>query len=332
MPPSDDVPGMRRWVQELFMSEAYNKEKARFRSKYPQDLKKVNKSIVPVSTPGQKDEAFDIWVYEPFLDEQSSSSELRPAILMFHGGGWIHGNPVGDEVFSELLAALLNSVVIGVDYRLAPEHRFPAPVDDGMRALRWLSDHAPQYRVDITRVGLFGASAGGNIAAACALKSLEVATARDWVLRLVSLVVPVTAHPKAEAIFDKQRETEQSQNEKVFASAPPLPEIVTLELTKLFGKCLYGGEQLDPCDRYASPLASKQVPDHPPTLMTIAGCDFLRPQGLKYAQFLRSSGVQVEEDILPGVPHGFTFALNSELVTSWFERQVEAFRNAFNTC
>lgn len=100
-----------------------------------------------------------------------------------------------------------------------------------------LSDHAPQYRVDITRVGLFGASAGGNIAAACALKSLEVATARDWVLRLVSLVVPVTAHPKAEAIFDKQRETEQSQNEKVFASAPPLPEIVTLELTKLFGKC-----------------------------------------------------------------------------------------------
>ena len=87
---------------------------------------------------------------------------------------------------------------------------------------------------------------------------------------------------------------------------------------------------MDPCDRIASPLASQRIPDHPRTLVTIAGCDFLRPQGLKYAQFLRSCGVQVEEDILRGVPHGFTFALNSELVKSWFERQINAFKDAFD--
>lgn len=97
MPPGDDVPGMRRWVQELFMSEGYNKERARFRSQFPQDLPKVNKSIVTVSPPGEKDENFDLWIYESLPNEQSSGSTLRPAILMFHGGGWIHGDPIGDE-------------------------------------------------------------------------------------------------------------------------------------------------------------------------------------------------------------------------------------------
>lgn len=97
MPPGDDVPGMRRWVQELFMSEGYNKERARFRSQFPQDLPKVNKSIVTVSPSGEKDENFDLWIYESPPNKQSSGSTLRPAILMFHGGGWIHGNPIGDE-------------------------------------------------------------------------------------------------------------------------------------------------------------------------------------------------------------------------------------------
>ena len=99
-----------------------------------------------------------------------------------------------------------------------------------------LSNNAPQYQVDITRVGLFGVSAGGNVAAACALKSLDIATAQDWTIRLVSLVVPVTAHPRAEAIFDEHRVFGPSHNEKLFASAPPLPEAVSLEIAKLYSK------------------------------------------------------------------------------------------------
>jgi acetyl esterase/lipase len=93
---------------------------------------------------------------------------------------------------------------------------------------------------------------------------------------------------------------------------------------------LYIGDKTDPCDPFASPLASNPTPEHPATLITIAACDFLRPQGLKYAQLLRSSNVQVDEDILRGVPHGFTFALNADMVKSWFERQIDAFASAFD--
>ncbi|KAK5233018.1 hypothetical protein LTR47_005882 [Exophiala xenobiotica] len=283
-PAGTDIQGMRRWVQELFTSEAYAKEKARFKVRRRRPVAEVGRTIVSVPCSDGSDECFNLWIYEPHNEEASPRPESRPAILMLHGGGWIHGTPIGDE---------------------------------------------QQYQVDITRIGLWGASAGGNLAAACALKYDAAAHSTDQcTIRLVSLVVPATAHPKAEALFDQQRVSTKSCNEELFANVPPFPESVPREIATLYE--LYIGDKTDPCDPFASPLASNPTPEHPATLITIAACDFLRPQGLKYAQLLRSSNVQVDEDVLRGVPHGFTFALNADMVKSWFERQIDAFASAFD--
>ncbi|KAK5545084.1 hypothetical protein LTR46_004808 [Exophiala xenobiotica] len=328
-PAGTDIPGMRRWVQELFTSEVYAKEKARFKVRRRRPVAEVGRSIVSVPCSDGSDECFNLWIYEPQNEEASPRPKSRPAILMLHGGGWIHGTPIGDELFAEIFASELGAVVIGVDYRLAPEHPFPAPLEDCVQALDWLYKNAEQYQVDITRIGLWGASAGGNLAAACALKYDAAAHSTDQcTIRLVSLVVPATAHPKAEALFDQQRVSTKSCNEELFANVPPFPESVSREIATLYE--LYIGDKTDPCDPFASPLASNPTPEHPATLITIAACDFLRPQGLKYAQLLRSSNVQVDEDVLRGVPHGFTFALNADMVKSWFERQIDAFASAFD--
>ncbi|KIW58148.1 hypothetical protein PV05_02695 [Exophiala xenobiotica] len=328
-PAGTDVHGMRRWVQELFLSEAYAKEKARFHVRRRRSVTEISRSIVSVPRFDGSNESFDLWIYEPQNKEADPEAKSRPEILMLHGGGWIHGTPIGDELFAEIFASELGAVVIGVDYRLAPEHPFPAPLEDCVRALEWLSKNAEEYKVDITRVGLWGASAGGNLAAACALKYVAATPPTEQcTIRLVSLVVPATAHPKAEALFDQQRVSKKSCNEELFANVPPFPESVSREIATLYE--LYLGDKTDPCNPFASPLASNPTPEHPPTLVTIAACDFLRPQGLKYAQLLRSSGVQVDEDVLRGVPHGFTFALNAALVKSWFERQIDAFASVFD--
>ena len=97
LPQGDDVSGMRRWVQEVFSSKGYNEEKARFQSKYQQRANRVTKSVIPVPISAGSDECFDLWIYEPLSDEKNSRIKLRPAIFMFHGGGWIHGSPIGDE-------------------------------------------------------------------------------------------------------------------------------------------------------------------------------------------------------------------------------------------
>lgn len=108
---------------------------------------------------------------------------------------------------------------------------------------------------------------------------------------------------------------------------------ITLTYTSLtddLSSGLYIGGSTDPCDPFVSPLAAHPTSQHPPTLITIAACDVLRAQGLAYAQLLRSSGVQVTEDILRGVPHSFTFALNANVTKNWLERQIDAFEAAFD--
>jgi acetyl esterase/lipase len=92
---------------------------------------------------------------------------------------------------------------------------------------------------------------------------------------------------------------------------------------------LYIGEDRDTSDPLVSPLLAHPTSHHPAMYITVAACDFLRSQGQAYAELLRFSGVQVEEDILPGVPHTFTFAMNANVTKGWLERQVSAFAEAF---
>ncbi len=144
-------------------------------------------------------------------------------------------------------------MVLGIDYRLAPEYPFPAALDDCCEALDWVctpllqrqfkymlipfnqvTQHAAEYNMDPGRIGVWGASAGGNLAAALAIRETQ---RRGRSLRLVSLVVPVTAHPQVQILSEQDRKIEKSPNELLFENSPTAPEAVIKEFEKLYGLC-----------------------------------------------------------------------------------------------
>lgn len=92
---------------------------------------------------------------------------------------------------------------------------------------------------------------------------------------------------------------------------------------------MYIGEHGDPFDPLISPILANPTPAHPRTHITVAACDILRDQGLAYGQFLRSGGVQATDEVLPGVPHAFTYSMNTPLVERWVEDERDRFAQAF---
>lgn len=95
MPDGTDVEAMRRWVRDVFQSEGWAREKARFQIKRRRPTTSISKTIESVPCPDTSGEHFDLWIYEP--QSTAIASEPRPVLLMFHGGGWIHGSPIADE-------------------------------------------------------------------------------------------------------------------------------------------------------------------------------------------------------------------------------------------
>ena len=210
-----------------------------------------------------------------------------------------------------------------------------------------MTRHASEYNVDTNRMAVWGASAGGNLAAAVAIReSQQSPQNRHRRLQLVSLIVPVTAHPMAHVEFERRRLVKKSHNETLFANSSSVPNIFVREFEQLYGWSwfdvivrnvfantpapeMYTGGKADPLNPLVSPLMAKLDASHPQTHITVAACDHLKYQDLAYAQHLRSFGVEVSEEILPGVPHGFTFPLKAEVAKKWLERQVDMFAAAF---
>ncbi|KIW18443.1 hypothetical protein PV08_02731 [Exophiala spinifera] len=328
-PLGTDVEGMRAWVEETLLNGplAEQRNNSTFERRRKAVPVKVHDVRIPCANSGDGD-SFSLRVYDPEIDPEEQSIRPRPAILMLHGGGWIHGKPHGDDVFAKFFASEVRAVCLGVDYRLAPEHPFPAAFEDCCQSIDWVMENAPAYNIDIRRLGLWGASAGGNLAAAVALKhSQRDSQSHQPQLKLISLVVPVTAAYQAQHLFERSRELELSSNEKLFRDAP-LPTAAVVEGFDSLIK-LYTGGKTDECHPFISPLLAKPSKRHARTHITVAACDDLRAQGLAYAQLLRSSGVAVSEEVLQGVPHGFTFPLEARVVKSWLRGQVDRFVTAF---
>lgn len=199
--PTDHI-AMREWLKQYYMPLPKAPQIKRTRTIVP-----INIKTVPV-TYGEN--TFSVRVYDP-IDKEITLEHLRPALVMLHGGGWIHGYPEIDEGtvldyyhledvcfnqrtdLSTFFASELRAVVIGVDYRLAPEYKFPVPANDCYETLNWISENAEDYKIDRTRVGIWGASAGGNLAASIALRdSAEHDISR---IRHINLAAPATCHP-----------------------------------------------------------------------------------------------------------------------------------------
>lgn len=214
----------------------------------------------------------------------SEAGAALPACLYFHGGGFVIGNvPLYDNL-CRLLANAAGCVVVSVEYRLAPEHVFPAAVDDCFAALRWVAAHAATLGIDAARLAVAGDSAGGNLAAVCALQ------ARDQggpALRYQLLIYPVTDMRGGTSSY-------QANGEGYF---------LTASLMEWFlGH--YLGEPTAVEDWRASPLLAPRHEGLPPASILVCGFDPLYDDGQRYAEVLKQAGVPVRFTALPDQIHG----------------------------
>jgi acetyl esterase len=210
--------------------------------------------------------------------------DARPALLDIHGGGFVVGNMAMEHAFGVQVAKELGAVVVTVEYRLAPEHPFPAGLEDCYAALTWLHDQAPELGVDRDRIAVGGQSAGGGLAAATAL------LARDRggpPLCFQFLGIPELDHRLETASM------------RAFVDTPmwnrPKAELSWQH---------YLGPDAGEVSPYASPAVATDLRDLPPAYVTTMEFDPLRDEGITYALRLMEAGVSVELHSYPGTFHG----------------------------
>lgn len=219
-----------------------------------------------------------------FRPAGSATGERLPALVFFHGGGWVIGDLDTHDTLCRELANGAGCAVVSVDYRLAPEHRFPAAADDAFAALRGVREQAAALGVDASRLAVGGDSAGGNLAAVAALEARDAGLG----LRFQLLIYPVT---------DLRR---GSGSYTTYAQGYSLGS----ESMRYFCEHYLGAAALESHWR-ASPLLHEDLRNLPPALVLTAGFDPLRDEGLQYAHKLTEAGNTATHLCFERQMHGF---------------------------
>jgi acetyl esterase len=215
----------------------------------------------------------------------AGNERLQPALVYYHGGGWVIGNLESHDQTCRAIANAAGCIVIAVDYRLAPEHKFPAAADDAIAATRWIWQNAEQLGIDGTRIAVGGDSAGGNLAAVVALD------ARDRggpPVALQVLIYPSTDMGLSFASHER------------FAEQLPLRRSTMRWFVENYLR-----NAADKDDWRASPLKARNFAGLPPALVATAGFDPLSDEGQAYAKALADAGVPVTLERIDGQIHGF---------------------------
>ena len=210
--------------------------------------------------------------------------DALPAVVYFHGGGWTCGDLDTHDSVCRGVAAQGRCAVVAVDYRMGPEHKFPAAVEDAIAAVRWVSANAESFGIDVGRLVVAGESAGGNLAAVVAIALRDSGPA---------LAMQVLAYP----VVDQASNTESL---KRFASGYSL----TLELLRWY-QSQYLRDEHDRADWRASPLRATDHSRLPHAYILTAGFDPLLDEGKAYADRLVQAGVSVVYECFEGQIHGF---------------------------
>lgn len=259
--------------------------------------------IVSISV---QDGTIDIAIYRPSLDEG-----LLPAHLYFHGGGWVAGT--GLSPFTDIIgrerAVGGHCVAITVDYRKAPEHQYPAGLNDCQAALHWVVDHASEIGVDPSIITVGGGSAGANLAAALCLKNRDEGGPAIALQLLEAPAIDLTASLPSHA--DSDLGTNYA--------------LATVDVKRLVG--YYLGENGDAHDPYASPLLAESHADLPPAYIMSAEFDILRDDGSAYAERLTADGVPAVSSLQLGHIHpssGFTKIMAS--ARAWRDEALTVLR------
>ena len=218
-------------------------------------------------------------VYRP------SAATNLPILVVFHGGGWSIGSAGEYDGIARWLTNASGAVVVSVDYRLAPEHPYPAPLDDCWTALRWTAAHASEIGGDASRIAVGGDSAGGNLAAVCALLARD---AGGPALALQALIYPV-----CDVDFETVSYIENGED-----------YLLDLDQMRWFFESYTTGH-VDPADWHVSPLRAPDLAGVAPAVVITAEYDPLRDEGAAYADRLREAGVAVTYRCFEGMIHSF---------------------------
>ena len=214
-----------------------------------------------------------------------ASGEKLPALVYFHGGGWVIGDLDTHESLCRDLANAAGCVVVAVDCRLAPEHKFPAAVEDCLAATLWVAQEADTLGIDPERLAVGGDSAGGNLAAVVSLLARDLGAPR---LRYQALLYPAVDCAMAHASHDR------------FAEGYLLTRPT---MRWFYDHYLRGPADIE--DWRASPLRASNLSGVAAALVLTAGCDVLCDEGEAYVRRLQDAGVTVESPHFPEQIHGF---------------------------
>jgi acetyl esterase len=200
-----------------------------------------------------------------------------PVLVYLHGGGWVAGSVETHDPFCRLLSEAAVMIVVSVEYRLAPEHPYPAALDDALIAVEWAANHAAEWGGDAEKLIIGGDSAGANLAAVTANRLCAKTEAHR--LSALMLLYPVTDHP------DNTNHPSYTENSTGYG--------LEAEAMRWFWKQYATG--ISPDDPGISPLQLQleKVPALPPTLVATAQYDVLRDEGIAYAEKLKAAGVAV---------------------------------------
>lgn len=262
-------------------------------------VSKVENLMIPVS----KDEEIKCRVYIP------EGQGPFPIFIYYHGGGWVLGDIEVMDASCRMLANRTASIVVSVNYRLAPEYKFPTPVEDAYTALEWAYEKGISFNGDVTRLAVGGDSSGGNLA------TVVTMMARDR--KGPNITAQVLIYPATNLEFS-------TESHQTFAKGFGLDREQLI-----WFRDHYVRNDEDRYNEYASPLVAEDLSGLPPAIVITAENDVLRDEGMAYAERLKKFGVQVEYVCELGMIHGFfahmaIFSKNIESTVS----KIDNFLNA----
>ena len=252
------------------------------------------------------DPAVSVRVHRP-----RGAEGARPCVYSMHGGGYVLGTNLLDDMIFDELCPNLGLIGVSVDYRLAPETPYPGPLEDCYRGLQWTYEHADELGIDPSCVGVMGVSAGGGLAAGLSL------LARD------RGEVPVAFQLLDQPMLDDRQVTASSRQDEL---------AVWSKHSNRFGwkaylGDLYGTDDVPPT---AAPARSTDLSGLPPTFVSVGAADGFRDEDVDYATRLNQAGVPTELHVYPGACHGFNVMAPHAAVSKqsahnmerWLRRQL----------
>ena len=237
-------------------------------------------------------------IYQPM-----DRPDTLPALLWIHGGGYVMGSVERDDLLAKHLARVGQCVVASVEYRLAPEHPFPAPVEDCYAALKWLSARSAEFGVNKSRIAIGGASAGGGLAAGLALLTRDRAEVEvAFQLLIYPMIDDRTIAPASETVPDT---------------------FVWTRENNLMGWRAYLGREPGGADGspYAAAARATDLRGLPPAYIPVGDLDLFLDENMTYAQRLLAAGVPTELHVYPGAFHGFNAFVPSAEISRRFNAE-----------